>query len=62
MHTPLDMRLRPLGWERVLRWHVDHGESLVVLSVQVGFLTRLLTRDWLTAAQVLLLQRSQKSV
>ena len=40
MHTHPNARLTPLGRERLLRRHIDHGESLAFLAAQVGISVR----------------------
>ena len=35
MHTHPNARLTPLGRERLLRRHIDHGESLALLAARV---------------------------
>lgn len=40
MHTYPNSRLTPLGWERMLRRHMDDGESLSVVAAQVGLILR----------------------
>ena len=40
MHTHPNARLTPLGRERLLRRHIDHGESLDFLATQVGISVR----------------------
>jgi transposase len=36
MHTHPNARLTPLGRERLLRRHIDHGENLTFLAAQSG--------------------------
>ena len=36
MHTHPNARLTPLGRDRLLRRHIEHGESLAFLAAQVG--------------------------
>ena len=40
MHTHPNARLTPLGRERLLRRHIDDGESLAFLAAQVGISVR----------------------
>jgi transposase InsO family protein len=40
MHTHPNARLTPLGRERLLRQHIDQGESLAVLAAQAGISLR----------------------
>ena len=40
MHTHPNARLISLGRERLLRRHIDHGESLAFLATQVGISVR----------------------
>jgi transposase-like protein len=40
MHTHPNARLTPLGRERLLRRHIDHGESLASLAAQAGISVR----------------------
>ena len=40
MHTHPNARLTPLGRERLLRRHIDDGESLASLAAQVGISVR----------------------
>ena len=40
MHTHPNARLTPLGREQLLRRHIDHGESLDFLAIQVGISIR----------------------
>lgn len=40
MHTHPNARLTPLGRERLLRQHIDHGEPLPALATQAGISLR----------------------
>ena len=40
MHTHPNARLTPLGRERLLRRHIDHGENLAFLAAQSGISVR----------------------
>lgn len=40
MHAHPNARLTPLGRERLLHRHIDHGESLASLAVQAGIIVR----------------------
>ena len=40
MHTHPNARLTPLGRERLLRRHIEHGESLASLADQAGISVR----------------------
>ena len=40
MHTHPNARLTPLGRERLLRRHIDHGENLAFLAAQSGINVR----------------------
>ena len=39
-HTHPNARLKPLGRERLLRRHINHGESIDFLAIQVGISIR----------------------